>query len=111
MPKSALSPLETIGFELSAQQKRLWRLKHAESRRTTGVIRIEDHVDITLLERALDRVVDHYEVLRTTLHAESSRRYPLQVVGAEPQITWNITARDGDCHLLRIELSSLFADF
>lgn len=106
MAQSQLSAVETVGFELSAQQKRLWRFGQAESCRAIGVAQIDGDVDQSLLNEALKRVVDRYEVLRTTLHVEPSRRYPLQVVGREPQITLNIAN-----NLLRLELPGMFADF
>ena len=106
MAQSQLSAVETVGFELSAQQKRLWRIGQAESCRAIGVVRIDGAVDQASLTEALKRVVDRYEVLRTTLHVEPSRRYPLQVVGHEPQITLNITD-----NLLRLEAPGMFTDF
>ena len=106
MAQSQLRAVETVGFELSAQQKRLWRFGQAGSCRVVGVIKVDREIDPALMNEAVKRVVDRYEALRTTLHVDPARRYPLQVVGHEPQVTWNLS---GD--LLRLELSGMFADF
>jgi amino acid adenylation domain-containing protein len=106
MVQSQLSAVERVGFELSAQQKRLWRFGQAGSCRAIGIVQLHGEVDQALLNQALSRVVDRYEALRTTLHVEPSRRYPLQVVGHEPQITVDLAD-----NLLRLELPGMFADF
>src|SRR5438105_4413865 len=85
---------EVQGFELSAQQKRLWESGGGRTARATCVIGIEGDLDQSLLKRAVNRIVERHEILRTTFHTLPGVHYPLQVVGAEARVSWGELGRE-----------------
>jgi amino acid adenylation domain-containing protein len=78
------------GFQLSPQQKRLWHLlaNHGLPRGAHCVIRLEGRLDRGLLQKALQRVVNQHEVLRTGFHCLPGMTLPLQVL-SDAQILWH----------------------
>jgi amino acid adenylation domain-containing protein len=85
---------EVQGFELSAQQKRLWELRAGRTARATCVIGIEGELDESLLKRAVNRVVERHEILRTTFQTLPGVYYPLQEIGAEACVSWDEPGRE-----------------
>jgi amino acid adenylation domain-containing protein len=77
------------GFLLSPQQKQLWqRFEHdsAQPYRVQCRILIEGQLDRAALERAVQQVVQHYEILRTTFHCLPGMSLPVQVIGDGAEI-------------------------
>jgi amino acid adenylation domain-containing protein len=74
------------GFRLSAQQEHLWRLQQsAPGERFHAVARISiaGDLDPEVLWRALARVVERHEILRTTFQHVPGVTIPLQVIAEE----------------------------
>jgi amino acid adenylation domain-containing protein len=80
------------GFELSPQQKRLWRLQESgvPALHAQLVLRIEGplgRLDRDRLRKVVTRVVSRYDILRTGFAALPGMSLPLQVPG-EPAVSW-----------------------
>lgn len=77
---------ETIkGFRLSPQQKHLWLLQQKETEsnspyRVQCAIQIDGNLDVELLEKALERVVNRHEILRTSFRCLPGMDLALQVI-------------------------------
>ncbi len=71
------------GFQLSPQQRRLWWL-HQDSLayRVQCTVLLEGNLNIAVLKSALQEVVNHYEILRTTFPRPRGIRLPIQVVAS-----------------------------
>lgn len=76
-------PAISEGFQLSPQQKWLWRSQQLEptfSYRVQGSILIEGKLDFDRLQHALQSVVDRHEILRTRFVCLPGMTLPLQVI-------------------------------
>jgi amino acid adenylation domain-containing protein len=88
------------GFQLSPQQRHLWRLSAGDAGGAYGalcVVRIEGRLDEAALRAALREVVARHEILRTTFHRLPGMDLPLQVVGeagAPELIEADLSGRD-----------------
>ena len=71
------------GFELSLQQKELWR-RGAGALRTDGVVLIEGELDRDRLQQSLGEAAERHEILRTRFPRVAGSELPLQVV-ADPR--------------------------
>jgi len=77
--------LSIEGFPLSPQQKRLWMLQQDEDSQTyrvQGAVLIQGNLNTQLLESALQKVIERYEILRTNFQALPGMSVPLQVITA-----------------------------
>jgi amino acid adenylation domain-containing protein/non-ribosomal peptide synthase protein (TIGR01720 family) len=70
------------GYRLSPQQKRLWLLQRGVFWSRCAV-RIDGYIDLENLARAIYRVVDEHEILRTTFTVLPGMTVPVQVIHAE----------------------------
>ena len=71
------------GYRLSPQQKYLWSLQQDDrnlSYKTQCAISIEGDLNASILESALQKVVDRNEILRTSFHCLPGMTIPLQVI-------------------------------
>jgi amino acid adenylation domain-containing protein len=71
------------GFELSPQQKQLWRLQQAEPEqpyRAQCAVLIEGQIDVEILNTALRNVFARHEILHTTFSFLPGMKLPLQVI-------------------------------
>ncbi len=78
------------GFSLSAQQKHLWELQHADQSKTYRArcaIEIEGCLDKALLKVALEKTVQRHEILRTTIHDSAEADSPLQVITDDAELS------------------------
>jgi amino acid adenylation domain-containing protein len=74
------------GYELSPQQKELWRAMQAEPGAEFSVgceVRVEGTADRARLGRAVAAVLARHEALRTSYAPAAGLSYPLQVVGGD----------------------------
>ncbi|MBV8202700.1 MAG: AMP-binding protein, partial [Acidobacteria bacterium] len=106
---------ETIqGYRLSLQQERLWTLALAtpEPFRARLEILLEGDLDEAALRRALQRVTERHEILRTRFSLLPGMTFPLQVVEAAEtsQAMAACLEGSGRAHRLRVELPALCAD-
>ena len=67
------------GFRLSPQQRHLW-LSRPNAAANVCVVLIEGGVDLDRLKRAVQDVVDRYEILRTGFHSHAGIKFPFQAV-------------------------------
>ncbi|MBD2013423.1 amino acid adenylation domain-containing protein [Microcoleus sp. FACHB-53] len=80
--------LSIEGFRLSPQQKRLWILQqrvHSQPYRVQCTVLIEGNLNTQILESALQKVIEKYEILRTNFQALPGMDFPLQVITANSQ--------------------------
>ncbi|MEQ8755468.1 MAG: amino acid adenylation domain-containing protein [Coleofasciculus sp. G1-WW12-02] len=73
------------GFRLSPQQKHLWLLQqgvNSQPYRVQCAVLIEGTINTLLLESALQKVLEKYEILRTNFQALPGMNVPLQVITA-----------------------------
>src|SRR5688572_11628899 len=74
--------LPTTGYSLSPLQQRLWQRANADALayRIEALITLRGTVETAELQRALDLVLGHNEILRTTFHHPEGRAEPLQMI-------------------------------
>jgi non-ribosomal peptide synthetase component F len=80
--------LSIEGFRLSPQQKRLWLLQQGVNNqpyRVQCTVLIEGNLNTQILESALQKVIEKYEILRTNFQALPGMDFPLQVITANSQ--------------------------
>ena len=71
------------GFKLSPQQKYIWSLQQIDRslpNRVSWTVLIEGNLDFKSLEISLEKVINKYEILRTTFRCLSGMTIPLQVI-------------------------------
>jgi amino acid adenylation domain-containing protein len=71
------------GFQLSPQQKRVWRLQNkmvVNPYYVRGAISIEGSLDAEILKRALAAVIQGQEILRTAFRAVPGLAFPVQAI-------------------------------
>lgn len=74
--------LPATGYPLSPLQQRLWRRATADdlSYRIEVLVKLRGTVEAGMLQRALDLVLSHNEILRTTFPQPQGRPEPLQMI-------------------------------
>jgi amino acid adenylation domain-containing protein len=93
------SPLSAAfeGFSLSPQQARVWRLLPAAEEgafRASCAVVLEGELDAARLRKALERMVERHEMLRTAFRCLPGMTVPLQVVGAG-SLVWEERSGNG----------------
>ncbi len=70
------------GFRLSRQQRRFWERQQTERVEPAHVvISIEGDLDAEVLRDALQRVINHHQILHTTYQRPPGLKAPVQVIG------------------------------
>ena len=124
-----MTELAAQGFNLSPQQRRLWRLAGASAPRAWARIRIVGDLDRDRLCRAIGRLVARHEILRTEYACPPGMSMPLQMIGAAPDfllveegarrpaagevsppLAVEIETSEPGVHRLRVSLPALSAD-
>ena len=88
------------GYRLSPLQKNLWLLQQVEQRlpyRASCAVLIDGHLNTEAFQAALERVVNRYEILRTTYRCLPGMTIPLQVItdnGMPPAQDSDLSALD-----------------
>jgi len=75
--------METQGFEISPQQKRLWLLQQKINNHpyfVYGSVLIKGQLNEEILEKALNQVISEHEIMRTSLTLIEGMNIPLQVI-------------------------------
>ncbi len=82
------------GYRLSPQQQRLWHLQdtHRGAFWTRCAVKIAGRIDLDGLEKAICRVVDEHEILRTTFTVLPGMTVPVQVI--HPELTACVKRHD-----------------
>ncbi|MBD2166660.1 amino acid adenylation domain-containing protein [Calothrix membranacea FACHB-236] len=82
-------PQQIQGFQLSPQQKRLWLLQQNSSVYLTKcAILIEGNLQVNILKKSLQKVIDRNEILRTSFHKTRGLKLPIQVVENNVSLSW-----------------------
>ena len=123
--------LPATGYPLSPLQQRLWQRSIADglSYRIEAQVTLRGTVETAMLQRALDLVLSHNEILRTTFHQPEGRAEPLQMihdggrvpmdgdtgpspidVRTGPQVRSRYVRHSSSEHSLWLTVSSLCAD-
>ena len=77
------------GFQLSPQQKRLWRLQQDNfTYLTQCALLIEGDLDVGALKAALQQVIERHAILRTSFRRPSGRKFPVMVVADQGSFDW-----------------------
>ncbi|HKV10953.1 MAG TPA: condensation domain-containing protein, partial [Thermoanaerobaculia bacterium] len=100
------------GFRLSAQQEHLWRLQQSapgESFHAVARISVAGDLDPEALRRALARVVERHEILRTEFQQVPGVTIPLQVIAAAAPLL-QLERLEPGRHRLTVALPALCAD-
>jgi len=85
------------GYRLSPQQKHLWSLqKDSYAYRTQVAVYLEGEVKVEVLKKALHRVTNQHEILRTTFHRLPGIKTPIQVITDSCKLSWKNVSL---CHL------------
>ena len=78
--------METIeGFELSPQQKHLWKLQYSSPNLpyyARCAVQIKGKIEASILKTAIEQVISNHEILRTTYQSVPGMTLPLQVIAA-----------------------------
>ncbi|PSO51561.1 MAG: non-ribosomal peptide synthetase [Cyanobacteria bacterium QH_1_48_107] len=80
------------GFQLSSQQKRLWRLEQAEPQlafRARCLVSITGELDRARLFASLQTISDRHDILRATFHRHAGMKFPLQAIAASSSPDWS----------------------
>src|SRR6516162_3311934 len=81
------------GFQLSAQQARIWSQQTdiGLTFSTECEIRIEGPLDVSRLREAFRQSVLRHEILRTVFQRQSGLKVPFQVILENPEFLWEAT--------------------
>ncbi|MBW3585328.1 MAG: AMP-binding protein, partial [Cyanobacteria bacterium 0813] len=111
--------MQTInGFRLSPQQKYLWLLQQdSPAYRIQSAILIEGILQTDNLKKALEKVSDRHEIIRTSFQRKAGLKIPIQVISEPSSVSWNwvnlseVTPQEQEAKLEEIfqqEKSALF---
>ncbi|MBD1812958.1 amino acid adenylation domain-containing protein, partial [Microcoleus sp. FACHB-DQ6] len=83
--------MQTInGFRLSPQQKYLWLLQQdSPAYRIQSAILIEGLLQTDNLKKALEKVSDRHEIIRTSFQGKAGLKIPIQVISEPSSVSWN----------------------
>jgi len=83
--------MQTInGFRLSPQQKYLWLLQQdSPAYRIQSAISIEGSLQTDNLKKALEKVSDRHEIIRTSFQRKAGLKIPIQVISEPSSVSWN----------------------
>ncbi len=80
-------------YRISDRQLQLWRLSSLEDQSpfwVQCVIAIAGDLDTEKLKRAINKVAEHYEILRTTLSRLDVIKVPYQIIHPTGQVNWRL---------------------
>ncbi|MEG4963588.1 MULTISPECIES: amino acid adenylation domain-containing protein [unclassified Microcoleus] len=111
--------MQTInGFRLSPQQKYLWLLQQdSPAYRIQSAIFIEGIIQNDRLKKALEKISDRHEIIRTSFQRKAGLKIPIQVISEHSSVSWNwvnlseVTPQEQEAKLEEIfqqEKSALF---
>lgn len=83
--------MQTInGFRLSPQQKYLWLLQQdSPAYRVQSAISLEGILQTERLKKALEKVSDRHEIIRTSFQRKAGLKIPIQVISEHSSVSWN----------------------
>ncbi|BAY41877.1 amino acid adenylation domain-containing protein (plasmid) [Nostoc sp. NIES-2111] len=77
------------GFQLAPQQKRIWNFqKNSSAFYTQASILIEGNLETDTLQQAIEQVVNHHDILRTSFYRPSGVKTPIMVVADKSYLNW-----------------------
>src|SRR4028119_1097527 len=82
--------MQTInGFRISPQQKYLWLLQQdSPAYRIQSAILIEGSLQTDRLKKALEKVSDRHEIIRTSFQRKAGLKIPIQVISEHSSVSW-----------------------
>ncbi|MCC5644523.1 amino acid adenylation domain-containing protein [Nostoc sp. CHAB 5824] len=87
------SPIENVaGYRLSPQQEHLWKLQSVTQESyyiAQCAVSIDGKLDVEILKKSLQDVVNQYEILHTSFRCLSAMTIPVQVIAASQDISIN----------------------
>ncbi|HKX28566.1 MAG TPA: condensation domain-containing protein, partial [Blastocatellia bacterium] len=96
------------GFRLSPQQRRLWTLQQDGSVYNSQLrLAIREPQESPVLRKALSRLVQRHQILRTRFRSLPGMRFPIQVISDQDGVEWEDRNPPG---LSEAELLDLLAD-
>jgi hypothetical protein len=83
--------MQTInGFRISPQQKYLWLLQQdSPAYRVQSAILIEGSLQTDRLKKALEKVSERHEIIRTSFQRKAGLKIPIQVISEHSSVSWN----------------------
>ncbi|MBW4507954.1 MAG: amino acid adenylation domain-containing protein [Scytonematopsis contorta HA4267-MV1] len=98
------------GFELSPQQKHLWKLQYSSPNfpyRAQCTVQIKGKIKPATLKTAIDKVISSNEIIRTTFNSVPGMTLPLQVIAPNCNLNfsdYDYTGIELEAQLTQIEL-------
>ncbi len=83
------------GFELSPQQKHLWKLQYSSPNlpyRAQCTVQVKGKIEPNTLKTAIEQVISTHEILRTSFNSVPGMTLPLQVIA--PDCSFNFSEYD-----------------
>ncbi|MEM9486759.1 MAG: AMP-binding protein, partial [Cyanobacteria bacterium P01_F01_bin.116] len=86
------------GFKLSSQQRQIWWQQSDLGKALTAQCRItlQGKLDLALLKKALQAIVDYHEIFRTSFQKTQGITLPLQVIQDQGTIIWQVVDLTND---------------
>ena len=87
-----MSSPSITGFKLSSQQRQIWWQQSNLDKALTAQchITLQGNLDLALLQRALQAIVDYHEIFRTSFQETQGIILPLQVIQERGTIIWQV---------------------
>lgn len=86
------------GFQLALQQKRLWNLQqHSSAFCSQCSIVIDGNLQIEILKNAIQEIVNHHDILRTSFYCPPGLKTPVMVVANKGSFNWKYLALSDSC--------------
>jgi amino acid adenylation domain-containing protein/non-ribosomal peptide synthase protein (TIGR01720 family) len=77
------------GFQLAPQQKRLWHLQqHSSAFCSQASIVIDGNLQPEILQNAIQEIVNHHDLLRTSFYCPPGLKTPVMVVADKGSFNW-----------------------
>ncbi|MBD2625733.1 non-ribosomal peptide synthetase [Trichormus variabilis] len=77
------------GFQLAAQQKRLWHLQqHSSAFCSQCSILIDGNLQPEILQNAIQEIINHHDILKTSFYCPPGLKTPVMVVADKVSFNW-----------------------
>ena len=103
--------MQTInGYRLSPQQKYLWLLQQkSPAYRLQNAILIEGNLQTDNLKKALEKLTERHEILRTSFQKKAGLKTPIQVISEPSSVSWkSVNLSDFTSQQQQAKLTDIF---
>ncbi|MBD2567365.1 non-ribosomal peptide synthetase [Anabaena lutea] len=77
------------GFQLAAQQKRLWHLQqHSSAFCSQCIILIDGNLQPEILQNAIEEIINYHDILKTSFYCPPGLKTPVMVVADKGSFNW-----------------------